>query len=329
MNNLKKIGLSALAGSLVAVSAYAGEVTVSGGASMEVDNVNGSQDGNNGKSFGMGNQLTFTGGGELENGLNVSISFVLDQGDDAGTTTDADDNAGAPFDSHSITISSASLGSLTMAGEGGNSTQSAIDTTAAGDLWDNSLGLGLSGTSGAPQASSAGAGNLFYTSPELTDGLTLTGSYSPASTFKSAIGYGINYTGIEGLTIQAAQAEDNDVDAQTADVTTIKASYAYGPITVAYSDTEYDDERANQGEEVSSYNISYTVTENISVSYGVEKLDEDISASVETAETTGVSASYTAGGMTLSATMIDAENMDHLAATKDSDFWQLKAAFAF
>src|SRR6056300_2047346 len=109
MNNLKKIGLSALAGSLVAVSAYAGEVTVSGGASMEVDNVNGNSDANNDRSFGMGNQLTFTGGGELENGLNVSISFVLDQGDNE---TDTTTGAGtAPFDSHSITISSDSLGS--------------------------------------------------------------------------------------------------------------------------------------------------------------------------------------------------------------------------
>ena len=327
MNNLKKIGLSALAGSLVAVSAYAGEVTVSGGASMEVDNVNGNSDANNDRSFGMGNQLTFTGGGELENGLNVSISFILDQGDnETDTATGA---AASPFDSHSITISSDSLGSLKMAGEGGDSAQSAIDTTAAGDLWDNSLGLALGGSDGAPNASDAASGNLLYTSPELTDGLTLTASYSPNATNKSAVGYGLNYTGIEGLSIHAAQAEANATDNATADVTTIKASYAYGPLTVAFSDTEYDDERANQGEDVRSYNISYTVTENISVSYGVEKFDEDVANSVESAETTGVSASYTAGGMTLSATMIDAENMDFLAATKDSEFWQLKAAFAF
>jgi len=32
MNNLKKIGLSALAGSLVATSAFAGEMSVSGSA---------------------------------------------------------------------------------------------------------------------------------------------------------------------------------------------------------------------------------------------------------------------------------------------------------
>ena len=30
----------------------------------------------------MGNQLTFSGSGELDNGLTVSLSFVLDQGDD-------------------------------------------------------------------------------------------------------------------------------------------------------------------------------------------------------------------------------------------------------
>ena len=132
MNKFKKIGLTALAGSLVATSAYAGEVTVAGGASMAVKNNSGTD---GGKSWTMGNQLTFSGGGELDNGLNVSISFILDQADneiDVDTT-----GADAPFDSHSITVSSDSLGSLNMAGEGGSSAQSALDTTAAGDIWDN------------------------------------------------------------------------------------------------------------------------------------------------------------------------------------------------
>ena len=34
MNNLKKIGLSALAGSLVATSAFAGEMSVAGSAAL-------------------------------------------------------------------------------------------------------------------------------------------------------------------------------------------------------------------------------------------------------------------------------------------------------
>ena len=49
-----------------------------------------------GKSFTMGNQLTFSGSGELDNGLNVSLSFVIDQGDEQLLT--------GPFDSHSVTL---------------------------------------------------------------------------------------------------------------------------------------------------------------------------------------------------------------------------------
>ena len=61
----------------------------------------------------MGNQLTFTGGGELDNGLNVALSFVIDQGDDTAIGS-------GPFDSHSVTISSDGLGSLKFSGEGGS-----------------------------------------------------------------------------------------------------------------------------------------------------------------------------------------------------------------
>ena len=79
--NIKKIGLTALAGSLVATSAIAGEMSVAGSASMNVEHTNGGA-ANTGKTFSMGNQLTFTGSGELDNGLTVSLSFILDQGDE-------------------------------------------------------------------------------------------------------------------------------------------------------------------------------------------------------------------------------------------------------
>ena len=58
-------------------------MSVAGSASMAVEHINnGDPAGNAGKSWSMGNQLTFSGGGELDNGLNVSLSFVLDQNDD-------------------------------------------------------------------------------------------------------------------------------------------------------------------------------------------------------------------------------------------------------
>ena len=152
MNNFKKLGLTALAGSLVVSSAVAGEMSVAGGASIGLKNTSKTA---SGKSWTMGNQLTFTGSGELDNGMNVSMSFVLDQDDDT-TQSEAKREENSPFDSHSVTVSSDMLGTLVFSGEGGSSAQSAIDTTAAGDAWDNGSGVD------APRSAEAGNNSMLY-----------------------------------------------------------------------------------------------------------------------------------------------------------------------
>ena len=217
--NIKKIGLTALAGSLVATSAFAGEMSVAGSASINVEHTNGGA-ADTGKTFSMGNQLTFSGSGELDNGLNVSLSFIIDQGDDeADTSTGA---ATAPFDSHSVTISSDTFGSLKFSGEGGSSSTSALDTTAAGDLWDNfddETGL-------EPTGVGSGDNMMMYTLPSVMDDLALNVSYLPAgSTTDSATGYGATFTGVEGLSVSYATGDDNTVG-NTGDGTVLKASYA-------------------------------------------------------------------------------------------------------
>ena len=50
-----------------------------------------------------GNQLTFSGSGETDGGINVALSFVIDQGDDTAIGS-------GPFDSHSLTLSNDSMG---------------------------------------------------------------------------------------------------------------------------------------------------------------------------------------------------------------------------
>ena len=124
--NIKKIGLTALAASLVSVSAAnAGSMTISGAASVGIGGYSGEKH-NAGSSFTMGNQFTVSGGGELDNGLNVSLSYQLDNA--AGES--------GPFDDHSITISSDEIGTIKFSGHGGSSATSAMDATAAGDIWD-------------------------------------------------------------------------------------------------------------------------------------------------------------------------------------------------
>src|SRR6056300_2033101 len=100
MNNLKKIGLTALGTALVATSVSAGEMSVSGGASIAMQHATDGDGANAGKKFQMGNQLTFTGGGTLDNGLDVSLSFIIDQGDNE--YDDTNKIGSGPFDNHSV-----------------------------------------------------------------------------------------------------------------------------------------------------------------------------------------------------------------------------------
>ena len=325
--NFKKIGLTALAGSLVATSLVAGEMAVTGSASMKVRHVDTNSAG---KAFTMGNQLEFKGSGELDNGLDVSLSFVLDQNDDstaAGTTKNS--NAGTPFDSHSVSIGSDALGTLVFHGEGGSSAQTAMDTTAAGDLWDNGYGIS---TANDPAASLTTNNMIFYTLPEISDGLALTTSFVPrgAGAVDPSLAYGISYTGVEGLTLNFAQGENNATSTNTADATTMHIKYALGSFTVGYSDTEYDALATASDKDVTSMNVSYTVSEDFSVSYGQDEIarpgvggDQDIKVSA-------ISGSYTTGGMTIGAMVGDSENTAHgTSAAEDKGMFHLTAAFAF
>ena len=322
MNKFKKIGLTALAGSLVATTAYAGAVSVSGGASMAVKNNSGTD---GGKSWTMGNQLTFSGSGELDNGLNVSISFVLDQGDDAPatntvTTLDARGDT-SPFDSHSITVSSDTLGSVTMAGEGASSAHSALDTTAAGDIFDNGFGIS------SPASSDAASGSLLYTLPSIMDDLTVTASYSGGGTaLASTTALGVTFAGVDGLSVSYGAGEmGTTTTANAGDVTTMKASYAYGSFTGAYSNTEVDYNTGGNDDTISSWKVSYTVTDDLSVSYG-EETHETAGSSIDE-EVDAISASYTTGGMTVSLAQTEATGIDHGATTGER--WKLGLSFAF
>jgi outer membrane protein OmpU len=318
MNKFKKIGLTALASSLVVSSAVAGEMSVSGGASIGLKNTTKTS---SGKSWTMGNQLTFTGSGELDNGMNVSLSMVIDQNDDSTLSTAAQLDNG-PFDSHSVTVSSDAMGTLVFSGEGGSSANSAIDTTAAGDLWDNGSGMG------GPIAPSAGNNSLFYTLPSVMDDVSITASYSPGrATQPSATAFGIGFTGVEGLSLNVARG-DKDKVGEEAEITTIKASYAVGSFTLGYSVNDAETDASGGDEELTSMNIAYTVSDNMSVSYGVESFENEGSSNDE--EMTGFGVSYTTGGVTLSANQYNAENVGGIAGTAgEKERWALSASFAF
>ena len=312
MNKFKKIGLTALAGSLVATSAFAGSLSATGSASIGVSNITGSADASTGKDWSMGNSVILSGSGELDNGMTVSMSFELDSGVDTGTGT-------GPFDNHSVTVSSDAMGTLVFAGHGGSSAQGAMDTTASGDIWDQTLGItGIT-------AAASGDDSLHYTLPEVMEGLAISASMSPGRAAQEThTSYGLVYTGYDGLTLKYGTGDSGTPTAEI-ESTTMMASYALGSFTVAVSQTEADKTGA-ANRQVDSFQIAYTVSDDLSVTYGNDTFDLTGDSTDEEVEAIGVS--YTSGGMTISANQYEAKGAGNTAGAK-TDKWSLSASFAF
>ena len=316
---MKKVGLTALAASLVSFSANAGELSVSGAASMNVSGYSAGGDGNNPKTFSMGDQFTVSGGGELDNGMNVSMSIQMD---------------GQIMDDHKVTVSSDEMGTLTLAGHGGNSATSSIDKSVAGDIWDGfdgaaEVAVGVTGVK--PKDSSPGNNSVFYTLPSIIDGLSVFASLNPqeSAVNETETGYGATYTGIDGLTVSYATTDiESGTTATSGDHTAMKATYAYGPVTVGYSNSDHDTGTASSDTKLTAYSIAYTVSDELSVSYGSEELS--VGGTTTDAEYSALVVAYTSGGMTLTGKMESADNVDHSAsAAADQEYYILTAAFAF
>ena len=329
MNNFKKIGMSALAASLVSTSAFAGELTASGSASLTMEGFSGSALESN-TAFSMGDSVYLSGSTELDNGMTVSMSFELDGVNENGST-------GSAYDNNSLTVSSDSLGTIKFSAHGGSSASTAIDTTAAGDIMDN-FDDTLEAAGNLTKEAGTGDNSIYYTLPAMVDGLSVSASLSTSgaqsgSTGNNALGYNATYTGVEGLSVSYGIADiETGAAASDGDQTVMSASYAYGPVTVAYSNSDYSVGAANTEalkQEVTSYAVSYTVSDAISVTYGTETVESGLSTDLD-AEYEKLSASYTAGGMTLSVTTAEAENVSHSTGTgEDADYWALGLSFAF
>ena len=310
MNKFKKIGLTALASSLVVTSAVAGELTASGASSIGVADISKTA---TGKSWSMANSVTLAGSTELDNGMTVSVSFELDDSASNGTAS--------PFDNHSTTVSSDAMGTLVFAGHGGSSAHSALDGTAAGDIWNNTLGIT------GPTAASSGNNSMHYTFPSMMDGLAVTASYSPGRAAQEGhTSFGLVYTGVEGLSVTYAQGDSGAPTAEV-DHQSMKVSYAIGSFTAGYSVND-EDKTGASNDEVQGYKLSYTVSDDLSVTYGSES-HETVGSSTDE-EVDQISVSYTTGGVTLTAAQTNASGVSHTAgASGDKEKWSLTAAFAF
>ena len=318
MNNIKKIGLTALAGSLVASSVSAATLTATGSAGMSY--TGGDSKATQGQGWTMGDSITFSASGDV-NDIGVTLTMELD-GDDS----DGGAAAGNEFDNQSIAFDLGDAGTLTFHGHGGSSALGAKDDvmpTANEEPWDIVTGAEAEVVGGA------GGNNMFAYSYAHESGLTGTVTYvnaADAVTDVSSTSYGLEFTGLEGLTVGYAQQDVEVTTNAKSDESTMYAKYAIGGITVGLQMSEKDSESGTDYE-TTGIGISYQVNDDLAVSYGNHEI-EAVGAGTPDQEAAAVSFSYTMGSLGIVGTVHD---VDHVAnsTTNSREKYSLGLSFNF
>ena len=324
MNTLKKIGLTALAGSLVATSVFAGEMSVSGSAGITYAGQDKTTAGN---GFTMSDEITFAGGGELDNGWTVAVSMQLDNNANAAT-------AGTNMDNRSIVIGMGDAGTISFIGHGGSSALGAVDDMMphadGNETWDT-IADSEGGTVSLNAISGTAVENMFsYNNSSIVDGLSITASVAPSNgtNLESTTSFAVAYTGVEGLTVGYAIDENSEAAALQTDFDTMYAKYAYGPVTVGYQKSEEDSATAADNDEFTAMGISYAVSDDLTISYNTSTFDLATVATDQ--EQDAIAVSYTMGSMAITATSVSMDNAGgSTAAVDDVQGYELNLSFAF
>ena len=280
MNKLTKVGLSALCGSLAAVSsAYAGEMSVSGSANATWTSLGGKNQ-TTGNPLGMATNLSFTGTGELDGGQEVKL--VIDH---------TDQNA---WSAGTITLTTNSLGTFNLNQAGGGNGIGGYDDNmprAWEEVWDTGVGVGADMAKGvgsstnvqwkspsiasstlaiayAPKndrtqnndKANSGAGN-----PKYGSGVDILLDISPSfDMFSANLFAGYSVTELDAA--QGGQDRTSDHEEGTAGLT-----LTVGPIKAGIQKTAEFTASQIAGEEEyyanTSWGVSFNVNDNLSVSY--------------------------------------------------------------
>ncbi len=307
MNNLKKVGLTALATTLVTSASVAGELSVSGGAALSYTGLSTNSSVN---PWAMGDSVKFNGGGDLDNGMTVSVYYELD---------------GGTYDDYNLKLGMGDMGTLSFSGN--SSSGSGVDKLK--DIVPNaytpvyeatdSVDSGLIDASGNNQA-----GQWGY---DITVGnAALSASYNPepAENKTAETGYAIVYSGLmDGLELSAGMFDDGD----EAENETYGVKYTMGALTAAYQMTKVDYEGTTTDQDATHIGVSVAINDQLSVSVGQQSIEFDGTAEDE--KNSGIMASYTMGSISMGGGFNKLENKSGSTASEDVEASIFNISFAF
>jgi outer membrane protein OmpU len=337
MNNLKRLGLTALAGSLAAVGAQAGEMSVNGSANFTYKTNSASE----GKGIGTDKGLTVSGSGELDNGWTIS------------TYTYLSDAMG--LSSHATSLTMGSLGTITAGqGWGGNSTGFDEEVPQAYEQISDLTALGSSNLVGSYMDN----GGLTWAVPSFDLGgatASVVLGFSPngddVGTNNGAVGtrsgnWGAGYDG--GLTVSTDMGLTVGVYASTRENSTPVAAgsdavrdefngvwyakYSAGPVSVGISQSYLDYGAGTAAVEAATaakavrtaggifeerqISIAFNVNDNVSISWtdaqDTYDAQSNVAGGTEIADvdqdSEALQISYSMGGMSIKAYQMERTN---------------------
>ena len=347
MINLRKVGLTALAGSLAAVTAHAGDLSVTGSANVTYVTKSGD---NTAQSLGHDKDVKFSGSGELDNGWTFNV-FTLSKDDLTVSST-------------GTIITMGSLGSIGVGSGGGTNINGAYDeaiptayeenSDAGGQGAANYVGSYADGngvTYAFPAMEMMGAtitGGLDYSFQGGSDSPNDGGAVARSHTWGNAYGLGLTVA-YDALSVGAfvSERENKNPDALTTVEDEFTGSwnvkYSAGPVSLGYSEFYIGsglNNTTNAGTTTAAktvgtssgifdgdmFSIAFNVNDDLSISYSEMTATHDSQMNVanSTAERADVDekheslqAAYSMGAMSVKAytTEITNPNFDEDAAT--------------
>jgi outer membrane protein OmpU len=335
MNNFKKVGLTALAGSLAVASANAAEMSVSGATLLTYTSEDTSE--TTGNPFGMKTNLAFTASGEV-NGYTVSYLQVS-----------KDQFAG--MSSARLSVDMGDMGTLAF-DQGSGSGLATIDDktpTAAEEIWD---GIDTDGTSGAKGLVGAAGSSGVFNYINTFAGITFNGAARKGSGAKTADGGSSgagqsawdfaltgngDALGVDGLAwgtgyglAEAGQESNKAGVSDNSEHWTVFANYSMGPVTLGYQMSGIQSgANGTAGQNVDAYGIAFNINENLSVSYGERDVEFDNpSAANVTEKGEGIAVAYTMGSMKIAGNRNEVRDNDGTAGS-DDQMTEIALSFAF
>ena len=318
MTNIKKIGLSALAGSLVAVSANAGELSVNGGVELTYTDTGGNT-GNEvtGNSYGANSSITMSGSGDVGFGTVSATRTINDSANGWGSShqsLDMGDMGILSFDS--------SAGGL-------------VGVTANDDLMptayeEASTGVSSKGVTGIGSTNVIGYRNTFGMF-SVSAGYSQNGTQTAESASGGEADHGssediyVSMGGlIDGLTIGAGYATNGTVNKTDTSKDTKEAVmnivYSTGPVSVGYRMAESNKGTAGTASRtVEHMAIAFNVNDNFKISYGAQDTEKEAISATKavTEEVTGISAAYTSGAASIRINHSKADNDNGVTGVDD------------